>query len=245
MAGAVCSSSVAIDAAASQHATHIWSAGGPLYLSGFRQIALKQRSRAAAALTAIAVALEALLMHGTSPAVLRVASPQVAALVAGTWSPRGPRFGSADSPLLERRLIAEVRSLWSQLRDATSGQAWIMASVDTRTHVWAQRAATLAHYGHRGIWEVGPAALLPACWASTPVAPPLAQDQSDCADCPICMDDYTDLLPSQDATSRSMPGCWVCDRHCVCRGCDDTLIGQRCPVCRQARSQISLSFVAC
>ena len=177
--------------------------------------------------------------------VLRVASPQLAALVAGTWDPRGTRFGSADSPLLEHHLIAEVRRLWRRLRDATSGQAWIVAAVDTWTHVWAQRAAALAHYGHRGVWEVGPAALLPAHWASTPIAPPLVQDQTDCTDCPICMEDYTDLLPSQDATSRSMPGRWVCDRHCVCRACAEALVDPRCPICRQGRSQISLSFVAC
>ena len=233
------------NAATSQHAAHLWSAGGPLRLPGFGQIAVKQRSRAAAALTAIAIALEALAIHGTAPAVLRVASPQLAALVAGTWDPRGTRFSSADSPLLEHHLIAEVRRLWRRLRDATSGQAWIVAAVDTWTHVWAQRAAALAHYGHRGVWEVGPAALLPAHWASTPIAPPLVQDQTDCTDCPICMEDYTDLLPSQDATSRSMPGRWVCDRHCVCRACAEALVDPRCPICRQGRSQISLSFVAC
>ena len=56
--------------------------------------------------------------------------------------------------------------------------------------------------------------------------------------CSVCMDDFTDVLPSGAWTSRSPAGLFVCN-HAVCRGCDWDIqngMNPSCPLCRQPRA---------
>ena len=117
---------------------------------------------------------------------------------------------------------------------------WLTTTVNSETHAWAQRAASLAFFGVRGLWS------LPrppgATWAAVPIAPPL--DSHDPDTCAVCLDDYSDRLPSHDDTSRSMPGHWITCAHCVCQGCIGRMGGARCPICRALRVRPALTFSA-
>ena len=57
--------------------------------------------------------------------------------------------------------------------------------------------------------------------------------------CSICMEDFTDVLPSGSWTSRAPSGLFACN-HAVCRGCDwdiQNAANPKCPLCRQPRVQ--------
>ena len=99
----------------------------------------------------------------------------------------------------------------------------------------AERARALAFYG-RG----GALGSMPASWPSVAAAASVAA-QTDETSCPVCLDDFADLLPSPDPSSRAPPGRWaeagVRCPHAVCRECDAGLQRStaRCPICRRAR----------
>ena len=105
---------------------------------------------------------------------------------------------------VERRLIDESRRLRRQLSAATAGRLSIVTTVDASTHVWAQRAAALAFYGQSGIWSTAP--LPPVAWANAAAVPSLTALQHQPSDCPICLEPYSDALPTQADDSRSRPG---------------------------------------
>jgi len=104
------------------------------------------------------VALEALLAEGSEPALLRLPSIDVASLIVGTWCPsppsRGDPLGLVSSP--EPELLCQVQRLWRRLDAATRGHLWLTTTVNSETHAWAQRAASLAFFGVRGLWVVAP-----------------------------------------------------------------------------------------
>ena len=226
------------------NAVLVRSMGGPVVTTPGRpgHLGAISPSPLSSALTATLIALETLLAEGGAPTLLRLPSADVASLLVGTWCPspasRGEPLGLVSAP--EPELLRVVQSLWRQLGAATGGRLWLTTAVDSVTHVWAQRAAALAFFGARGLWS------LPrppgATWAAVPIAPPLVSHDPDT--CAICLEDYSDRLPTHDATSRSMPGHWITCAHCVCRACIGRMGGVRCPICRALRVRPTLTFSA-
>lgn len=198
---------------------------------------------ASAALTAILVALGAVLDRIPQSVLLRIPSQTAAALVTGVWDPSAVICRADDRlPPLERQLISEVRRLFATLRDVTEGRLWVTTFLvdppgPLGPSVWAQRAAALAHYGQTG-WRSSPAFARPAAWQGVSDATAFASTAGYSQDCPVCLEPYDEDLPSPSALSRSPPGTWRCT-HSVCRGCRDAMsiagaqANQRCPLCRQ------------
>ena len=181
------------------------------------------RSLHSATLTAAATALRGLLADGgapPTPVILRFPTAATAACAANL-APGDPS---------SRRLLAQVHGLCSELRVATGGSLWLATWPSARPAVWGQRASALALTGHRGLRSP----LTDPEWAGVPLAPPPAADDDEC---PVCFDDFTDTLPSQDARSRSRPRLWACN-HCICRQCDSEVeasANTKCPLCRALR----------
>ena len=125
------------------------------------------------------------------------------------------------SPPLYARQRSRAAQQWSAASAHAGGMLWL-AGFDPRTrYAWGERVAALAAaHGHQ-----------PA-------------DDPDTA-CPVCLESYTDLLPTPDPQSRAPPGGWNCPhgnpnlQHAVCRECDAGLEGRatRCPICRGARTR--------
>ena len=155
---------------------------------------------------------------GDAPVVLRFGLPDAAAVAAATWVPTEAR--RLQSALLRR--IAQTR---------LDRAIWIAGYPPLRPFPWAERAIGLADYGWtHGYWGHLP----PSYGAATPAAP--AAPPWD-PECPVCLDDYTDLFPTPDAHSRAPPRRWAC-LHAVCRRCDvicQNGQNDKCPLCRAQR----------
>ena len=118
-----------------------------------------------------------------------------------------------------------IQHQWRQVRQ--QGQL-CLASANPRTgFVWADRAWSLAHACRHGSrWgDVGPQLnSLPALLL-------------DIDECPVCLNDFDDPLPSTDQHARTVEGLFTCT-HAVCRKCDARIQldpRPRCPLCRAER----------
>ena len=165
------------EAAASQCAPQLCVVGG-WFVERFvralaRLIAVKQRSRAATALAAVAVAFEALVMDGSAPLCYACSEPLMTRRFLSANSSR--KCGACGANFAVPPLTRS--GLWLPW---TPGRTF-GPSAPLPCPLWSPR-----HLGSR----------TSCASTNTPVAPLLVQDQTDCTDCPICTEDYSDLLPS-------------------------------------------------
>ena len=123
-------------------------------------------------------------------------------------------------PSLYRERRRSLRESWTALCALKGGALYLAGYDPDRRHAWGERCAALA----AGVGEAAP-------------------DHPDRA-CPVCLEDFSDVLPTPDQASRAPPGRWACPnanlllRHALCRGCDADVQGRprnRCPICRSDR----------
>ena len=140
---------------------------------------------------------------------------------------------------------AHVLRLWRAERARRDARLHLVATGEDEGRPYAERAAALAFYGRHG--AVGDA--MPASWPSAPPPPSTTPDSERMppagSSCPVCFEDFVDVLPSPDPASRAPPGRWArgderCP-HALCRGCDigvqraARVTATRCPECRRPR----------
>ena len=123
---------------------------------------------------------------------------------------------------------------WRTASDSRSGQLWLAGYEKSPHWVWGERAYALASYGDsHGFYGSLPASLV----SNTPQAP--AQPPSAEDGCPVCLDDYSDVWPSNDPQARCPPRRWACN-HMVCIDCDLRIqfspVNTKCPICRAPRA---------
>ena len=127
-----------------------------------------------------------------------------------------------------------MRAKW---RAATATRrVWLAGWEADRGYWWAERASELARQCHTAAWGNPPAA-----WAQHTR---LQQLDGDGDECPVCYEDYTDLLPRPDGlavVARGAPDMFACGLHATCVTCDRhaqlAVSGHRCHMCRANRTR--------
>ena len=171
------------------------------------------------------------------PAVLRmpvgaIGADPALAILAGTCGPHG--VASALVRGVRQRLDAATR--------LTGGRLYLAGWRASTRVPWGERSIALAMLAAKAVMPTCFGSPPTTSWASVPLAllPQLAADDT----CPVCYDDYVDMLPTPDPLSRSCPGLWhePCP-HAVCRGCDvgvQASANPACPMCRAGRARVLL-----
>ena len=232
------------------HAVHVSDAAGPVIRfdrdhAAYRGTAADHFSWVSSpelvcALSAACEALDMIMLPQggaeREPALLRmpvgtIGGDPALAIIAGTCGPHG--VAGALVRGVRQRLDAAIR--------LTGGRLYLAGWRASTRVPWGERSIALA------MLAAGAAA--PTCfgtpppsWATVPIAP-LPQPTADDT-CPVCYDDYVDMLPTPDPLSRSCPGLWhePCP-HAICRGCDISVQASAnlsCPMCRADRARILL-----
>ena len=208
------------DARKDRHAEAMDSIGGPVVLQPDH--AAHQGARAhtprEALLVAVSAALETALTttQGCLPVIVIRVPRRYARTVAGL----DPDTTHSD-PALSR-----MRSLWRQLQQRTA--VCLTAWQEDRGFWWGERSMAIADASSVTRW--GPT---PHTYATVQSRrAPLGTIDTDC---PVCMEPFSDALPSFDHAARA-PELFRCT-HAVCMRCDAEMERRalRCGLCRAER----------
>ena len=133
-----------------------------------------------------------------------------------------------------------VRDLWTRAREQWQDSFWATWTRNNRGHPWNDRSRALALVGSTGRvmggsrWGGYTQANDSPEWIG--IDEPVRDEE-----CPVCMEPFSDWLPSSDDNSRAAPDLFACQAHAMCRQCDashQASANNRCPLCRAARARV-------
>ena len=178
----------------------------------------------------------ALTQQDPKPHHVAVAATEcIVRLLEATGLPAGPttiRASEAVSKVLAGiasiNFYHHIQRQYRQLN--RRGQVWLGEARPHKGNAWADRALAIAQMCRdpRRRWGVpGPD------YSHLPTATAPADTE-----CPVCLNDFSDVLPRPEMTSRATGGLFDC-AHAVCRACDTRIQASqnahRCPLCRAQR----------